>query len=48
MHVDVEDLYYHKVKTIYGEIIRYATTAQTKFKLSKKQNKRILIKRETT
>ncbi len=41
MHVDVEDLYYHKVKTIYGEIIRYATTAQNKFKLSKRQNKAI-------
>lgn len=38
MHVDVEDLYYNKVKTIYGEIIRYATTIQNKFKLSKKQN----------
>ncbi len=41
MHVDVEDLYYHKVKTIYGEIIRYATTAQNKFKLNKRQNKAI-------
>lgn len=38
MHIDVEDLYYHKVKTIYGEIIRYATTAQNKFKLNKRQN----------
>ncbi len=41
MQIDVEDLYYLKVKTIYGEIIRYATTAQNKFKLSKKQIKRI-------
>jgi phosphate:Na+ symporter len=41
MHVDVEELYYNKVKTIYGEIIRYATTAQNKFKLSKRQNKAI-------
>ncbi len=41
MHVDVEELYYHKVKTIYGEIIRYATTAQNKFKLNKRQNNAI-------
>lgn len=41
MHVDVEELYYNKVKTIYGEILRYATTAQTKFKLGKKQSKAI-------
>jgi phosphate:Na+ symporter len=41
MHVDVEELYYNKVKTIYGEIIRYATTAQNKFKLNKRQNKAI-------
>ena len=39
MHVDVEDLYYNKVKTIYGEIIRYATTIQNKFKVGKKQNR---------
>ena len=38
MQVDVEELYYNKVKTIYGEIIRYATTAQNKFKLNKRQN----------
>ncbi len=41
MHVDVEELYYNKVKTIYGEIIRYATTAQNKFKLNKGQNNAI-------
>jgi phosphate:Na+ symporter len=38
MEVDVEDLYYKKVKTIYGEILRYATTAQSDLKLNKKQN----------
>ena len=35
MNVNVEELYYNRVKTIYGEIIRYATTAQSKLKLSK-------------
>jgi phosphate:Na+ symporter len=34
---DVEELYYTKVKTIYGEIIRYATAAQNTLNLSKKQ-----------
>ena len=38
MHIDVENLYYKKVKTIYGEILRYATTAQNSLKLTKKQN----------
>ena len=38
MHVDIEDLYYKKVKSIYGEIIRYATTAQNKLRLNKEQN----------
>ena len=38
MQTDVEDLYYTKVKNIYGEIIRYATSVQTMFKLSKKEN----------
>ncbi|WOD45263.1 Na/Pi cotransporter family protein [Hwangdonia lutea] len=36
---DVEGLYYTKVKTIYSEIIRYATTAQSDLKLNKKQIK---------
>jgi len=38
MRIDVEELYYKKVKNIYGEIIRYATTAQNTLKLNKKQN----------
>ncbi len=35
---DVEELYYTKVKTIYGEIIRFATTTQSTLDLSKEQN----------
>ncbi|MCK5637397.1 MAG: Na/Pi cotransporter family protein, partial [Flavobacteriaceae bacterium] len=38
MQIDVEDLYYKKVKTIYGEIINYATRAQSTLKLSENQN----------
>lgn len=38
---DVRELYYTKVKNIYGEIIRYATTAQTALKLNKWQNQRV-------
>lgn len=41
MHIDVENLYYKKVKTIYGEIIKYATTAQNKLDLTKEQNNTI-------
>ena len=41
LNINVDELYYKKVKIIYGEIIRYATLAQTKLKLSKKQNKTI-------
>ncbi len=41
MNVDVEKLYYLKVKNIYGEILRYITTAQMTLKLSKKQNKEL-------
>lgn len=38
---DVEELYYTKVKIIYGEIIRYAVTAQSDLKLNKKQTKTV-------
>ncbi len=38
MQVDVEDIYYKKVKHIYGEIIRYATTAQNRLNLNKKES----------
>ncbi len=40
-NINVDDIYYKKVKTIYGEIIRYATTAESKLKLRKKQQKTI-------
>ena len=39
LKADVRELYYAKVKTIYGEIIRFATTAQNSLNLSKKQYK---------
>ncbi|MEL0455664.1 Na/Pi symporter [Flavobacteriaceae bacterium SZ-1-7] len=38
---DVEDLYYKKIKTIYGEIIKYASTAQSTLSLNSKQNKAV-------
>ena len=38
MQTDVESLYYKKVKTIYGEIIRYATKGQSTLKLDEDQN----------
>jgi len=41
MQIDVENLYYKKVKTIYGEIIKYATITQNDFKLTQNQNKTI-------
>ncbi len=37
LQIDIEDIYYKKVKTIYGEIIKYATTAENKLKLNAKQ-----------
>ena len=41
MHIDVKNLYYKKVKSIYGEIIKYATITQNDFNLSENQNKTI-------
>ena len=41
MNIDVENLYYKKVKTIYGEILRYATRAQSNLKLSESQNQHV-------
>jgi len=41
MHIDVENLYYKKVKTIYGEIIKYAATAQKNLELTENQNNAI-------
>jgi phosphate:Na+ symporter len=34
LDVDIDELYYNKVKTIYSKIIKYATLAQSKFSLS--------------
>ncbi len=34
MDVDIDELYYNKVKIIYSKIIKYATLAQSKFSLS--------------
>ena len=39
---DVRSLYLTKVKTIYGEIIRYASSAQNDLDLSKLQNERVM------
>jgi phosphate:Na+ symporter len=41
MKINIEDLYYKKVKTIYGEIIRYAATAQKDLKLNEFQTNAI-------
>ncbi len=38
---DVEELYYTKVKKIYGEIISYATRGQSTLKLNEEQNKHV-------
>jgi phosphate:Na+ symporter len=40
--VDVRDLYLIKVKNIYGEIIKYAATAQSELKLTAEQNNRVM------
>lgn len=37
--VDIDEMYYKKVKTIYGEIFRYATAAQSDNNLTKKQDR---------
>ena len=41
LKTDVRELYSSKVKIIYGEIIRYATTGQSSLGLSEEQSKRI-------
>ena len=38
---DIEDLYYSKVKNIYGQIISFTTRGQQELKLTKKQNNRL-------
>jgi len=41
LQVDVENLYYKKVKTIYGTILKYASTAQKTMKLTELQNNKL-------
>jgi len=41
MKTDVDELYYRKVKKIYGEIIRYATKGQSILRMSERQNQQI-------
>jgi phosphate:Na+ symporter len=36
LEVDIDELYYNKVKTIYSKIVKYATLAQSEFSLSPK------------
>ncbi len=40
-NTDVEDLYYRKVKNIYGEIIHFATKVQSTLKLTEQQNEHV-------
>lgn len=42
MEIDVEELYYKKVKTIYSEILIYATIIHDDLKLSKIQSKAVM------
>jgi len=39
INIDVEEIYYKKVKHIYGEIIKYITITQNSLSLNKKQDK---------
>jgi phosphate:Na+ symporter len=41
MNVDIDELYYRKVKNIYSKIIEFAALTQSKFKLSKDKTKAI-------
>lgn len=42
LNVNIEDIYYKKVKNIYGEILKYATTAEKELKLNDKEIHTIL------
>ncbi len=42
LNIDIEDIYYKKVKHIYGEIIKHATTAEKELKLNDKEINTIL------
>ncbi|MBV1924425.1 MAG: Na/Pi cotransporter family protein, partial [Flavobacteriaceae bacterium] len=39
LNIDIDDIYYKKVKHIYSEIITYITTTQNSLKLNKRQDK---------
>ena len=41
MGINVDELYYRKVKKIYGEIIRFATKGQSMLRMSQSQNQQI-------
>jgi phosphate:Na+ symporter len=41
MHVDIDQLYYNKVKNIYGQIINFAAKGQENLKLTNDQNKQL-------
>ena len=41
IEIDIEKLYYSKVKNIYGQIINFVTRGQQDLKLTKDQNKRL-------
>ncbi|WKK66180.1 Na/Pi cotransporter family protein [Lutimonas zeaxanthinifaciens] len=41
IEIDIRNLYMHKVKTIYGKILEFATLAQSELELSKEQHQRI-------
>ena len=42
LNINIEDIYYKKVKNIYGEIIKYATTAENELNLNDKEINTIL------
>jgi len=42
LNIDIEDIYYKKVKHIYGEIIKYATTAENELNFNDKEITTIL------
>lgn len=41
IEIDIRDLYIHKVKSIYGKILEFATIAQSELNLSKEQIQRV-------
>ena len=41
MKVNVDELYYKKVKNIYGQILKYASTAQKTMTLTESENQKL-------